>query len=105
MGRQQYFWFTTNSTHLVIDAPEGVDQIASIGIKAVSQDPYYYMDPSTRKVESSFIELTVPSFLNVEFVNNLAPYFLNEINGFDFTLPLQKQIIIDLPEIKDEDSE
>jgi hypothetical protein len=105
MGRQQYFWFTANSTHLMINAPEGVDQIASIGIKAVSQDPYYYMDPSTRKVESSLIELTVPSFLNVEFVNNLAPYFLNEINGFDFPLPLQKQIIIDLPEIKDEDSE
>ena len=65
MGRQQYFWFTANNTHLTIDAPEGIDQMANIDIRVVSQDPYYYMDPYTRAVTGAKIDLYLPNFLNV----------------------------------------
>ena len=89
-GQQQYFWFRANDTHLIIDADQGVDQLAYISIEVMSRDPYYYVETYSKQVRSDYIRLTLPSFLNVQFVNHLAPYFVNEINGFSFSLPLTK---------------
>ena len=94
------------SKYLSIDVDEGVPQTMYISLVATSKKMYSYTDSATGFTYSKRIVVELSKYLEIYAVYNEAPRFIDEKFAIkSITLPLKSQLIIELPEIVDPDSE